>query len=45
MKKLGDKQIMFCKECKYEREFQISEISESGEVYGICDKHHSIVKL
>ena len=45
MKKLGDKQTMFCKECKDEQEFQISEISEYGEVYGMCDKCHSAVKL
>ena len=33
MKKLGDKQSEFCKKCKSKQKFEVSEISECGEVY------------
>ena len=43
MKKLGDKQSEFCKKCK--KKFEVSEISEYGESYGICDRCCNTRKL
>ena len=45
MKKLGDKQIDFCEKCKTDRQFEISEISEYGEVFGRCNKCYNAIKL
>mgnify|MGYP007017461328 CR=1 FL=1 len=45
MKKLGDKQTKFCEKCKAEQRFEVSEISEYGEVFGICDKCNNTKKL
>jgi len=38
VKKLDDKQSEFCKKCKSKQKFKISEISEYGEAYGMCDR-------
>lgn len=38
MRKLGDKVKEYCEKCKDGRTFEVSEISEFGEVWGICDK-------
>jgi len=37
MKKLGDKQLEFCKKCKSKQKFEVSEKSEYGIVCGMCD--------
>ena len=42
MKKLGDKQLEFCKKCKSKQKFEVSKISEYDEPYGICNRcYHS----
>lgn len=38
MKKLGDKVTRYCENCKNVRIFEVSEISEYGEVLCICEK-------
>lgn len=45
MKKLGDKQIEFCEKCKTDQKFEVSEISEYGEIFGRCDKCYNVIKL
>jgi len=45
MKKLGDKQSEFCEKSKSKQKFQVSEISEYGEVYGMCNKCCNTRKL
>ena len=38
MKKLGDKAKEYCEKCKDTQTFKVSEISEFGEAFGVCDK-------
>ena len=45
MKKLGDKYAEFCEKYKSKQIFEVSEISEYGEVYGMCDTCHVTRKL
>lgn len=45
MKKLGDKEIKFCEKCKTDQKFEVSEISEYGEVFAKCDKCYNVIKL
>jgi len=43
--KIGDKQTKFCEKCKTDQKFEVSEISEYGEVFGRCDKCNNSMKL
>jgi len=45
MKKLGDKVKEYCAKCKNNQTFEVSEISEYGEVFGICGKCKNIRRL
>lgn len=45
MKKLGDIIIKYCKKCKNNQTFEVSQISEYGEIFGICEKCKDIMKL
>jgi hypothetical protein len=45
MKKRGDKVKEYCEKCRDKQTFQVSEISEYGEVWGICDKCKNIMQL
>lgn len=45
MNKLGDKIQENCKKYKNIQTFEVSEISEYGEVFGICDKCKNIMRL
>jgi hypothetical protein len=38
MTKLGDKITKYCEHCKTPKNFQVNEISEYGELYGVCEK-------
>jgi hypothetical protein len=43
MKKLGDKVKGYYEKCRNDQTIQVSEISEYGEVWGICDKCKNIM--
>jgi len=45
MKKLGDKVKEHCEKCKNNQTFEVSEISEYGEAFGICDKCKNSMQL
>lgn len=37
MAKLGDKMTKYCEYCKTPKNFLVSEISEYGGLYGVCE--------
>jgi hypothetical protein len=45
MKKLGDKVKENCEKCNHVQIFEVSEISEYGEAFGICEKCKNVIRV
>ena len=45
MAKLGDTMTKYCEHCKTPKSFRITEISEYGELYGVCEECRISMRL
>ncbi len=45
MHKLGDNEVKFCQICQNKQIFEITSISEFGEIYGKCNNCNKIIKF